>query len=519
MSSPLAAFLAGASCLALSAQQAEPPVIFKVDVVSKSAKAINYEKGTGSTRIDFVASSLMPGATGEAKVESKKGYIEVAARFERLPSPQKFGAEYLTYVLWSISPEGRVTNLGELVLKEGRGKLTVTTELQIFGLFITAEPYFAVRQPSDVIVLDNELRKDTRGKVYIIDSKLELLKRGQYEKLSNPLQLTVDTKNVPLELYEARNAVLIARSFGADKYAADTYGKAEASLMMAERYPRDEEYWNEVIRTSRQAVQIAEDARAIAVERQIQERLEKERAEAQRRQEEARQKAEEQTRLRAEADAKRAEAEAKQLAAEKDRVKAEQEKFRAEQEKLKAELEAARAATLKVEADAARAKAQQAAEEANKAREQAEAERKALRERLLRQFSQALPTRDSERGLVVNMGDVLFDTAKFDLRPIAREKLARLAGICLAYPGLRLEAEGHTDNTGAEDFNQKLSEQRAAAVREYLHSQGLPETSLSSKGLGMSSPVAPNNTSQGRQQNRRVELIVSGEVIGTAIGK
>jgi outer membrane protein OmpA-like peptidoglycan-associated protein len=295
---------------------------------------------------------------------------------------------------------------------------------------------------------------------------------------------------------------------------------------MAERYPRDEEYWNEVIRTSRQAVQIAEDARAIAVERQIQEKLEKERAEAQRRQEEARQKAEEQARLRAEADAKRAEAdvkraeaEAKQLAAEKDRVKAEQEKFRAEQEKLKAELEAARAATLKVEADAARAKAQQAAEEANKAREQAEAERKALRERLLRQFSQALPTRDSERGLVVNMGDVLFDTAKFDLRPVAREKLARLAGICLAYPGLRLEAEGHTDNTGAEDFNQKLSEQRAAAVRDYLVSQGLPETSLSSKGLGMSSPVAPNNTSQGRQQNRRVELIVSGEVIGTAIGK
>ena len=239
---------------------------YKVEVVHKSAKAINYEIGGGSTKIDFVGRAEMPEAKGEAKVESKKGYYAIEAKVEKLRSPQQFGTEYLTYVLWSISPEGRVQNLGELLLKDGKAQLKVTTELQIFGLFVTAEPYYAVRTPSDVVVLENEVRKDTKGRIYMIDSKLELLKKGEYRKLANPLNLTVDTKTIPLELYEARNAVEIARAVGAEKYAADTFPKAEASLKMAERYPKEKGYRNEIIRTSRQAVQIAEDSRALAIE-------------------------------------------------------------------------------------------------------------------------------------------------------------------------------------------------------------------------------------------------------------
>jgi outer membrane protein OmpA-like peptidoglycan-associated protein len=477
---------------------------YKVEVVYKSAKAINYEIGGGSTKIDFVGRAEMPEAKGEAKVESKKGYYAIEAKVEKLRSPQQFGTEYLTYVLWSISPEGRVQNLGELLLKNGKAELKVTTELQIFGLFVTAEPYYAVRTPSDVVVLDNEVRDDTKGRIYMIDSKLELLKRGEYRKLANPLNLTVDTKTIPLELYEARNALEIARAVGAENYAADTFSKAEASLKMAERYPKEKDYRNEIIRTSRQAVQIAEDSRALAIERREQEKLAKEREALRQSEEAARQQA-------ADESARRAEAEASQRAAEESRMKAEAQEARAEQERLKAELAAAQAAAQKAVAEAAR-------EDAEAVAARAEAEKKALRQRLLKQFSQALPTTDTRRGLVVNMGDVLFDTGKFELRPVAREKLARLAGICLAYPGLQLAAEGYTDSTGSVEFNQKLSQQRADAVRFYLVEQGLPQRAITSRGLGMEDPIASNDTAAGRQKNRRVEIIVSGEVIGTSVG-
>ncbi len=477
---------------------------YKVEVVHKSAKAINYEIGGGSTKIDFVGRAEMPEAKGEAKVESKKGYYAIEAKVEKLTAPQQFGAEYLTYVLWSISPEGRVSNLGELLLKNGKAQLKVTTELQIFGLFVTAEPYYAVRTPSDVIVLENEVRKNTKGKIYMIDSKLELLKKGEYRKLANPLNLTVDTRDIPLELYEARNAVEIARAVGAEKYAADTFPKAEASLKMAERYPKAKSYRNEIIRTSRQAVQIAEDSRALAIERREQEKLAQEREALRQSEEAAKQTAADETE-------RRAKAEEAQRTADESRIRAEAQEAKAEQERLKAELAAERAAAGKVAADAAR-------EDAEAVAKRAEAEKKALRERLLKQFNQALPTTDTSRGLVVNMGDVLFDTGKYELRPVAREKLARLAGICLAYPGLELAAEGYTDSTGSLEFNQKLSQQRADAVRFYLVEQGLPESALTSRGLGIERPIAPNDTAAGRQKNRRVELIVSGEVIGTSVG-
>lgn len=503
----------------VAAGQAPPVPNFKVDVVSKSAKAINYQIGTGPTKIGFVGTALMSGASGQASVESKKGYFQIDARFNNITPAQNFGAEYLTYVLWSISPEGRTANLGEIILKNGAARLSVTTDLQIFGLFVTAEPYFAVRMPSDVIVLENEVLKDTRGKIYIIDSKLELLKRGQYAKLANPLDLRVDLKAAPLELYEARNAVQVARAFEADKYAADTFEKAEASLKMAERLPATQDDWNEIARTSRQAAQIAEDSRAISVERQAQEKLEQERAEAQRQTEMAQQKAAQESLQRAQAEQARKAAEQARALAEKQAALAEAQKAAAEQARLIAQLEAARAGQAQSQAEVARMKAQQDATAAEAARAKAVADRVALRERLLQQFNQALPTTDTARGLVVNMGDLLFDTGKYDLRPEAQIKLARLAGICLAYPDLRLQAEGYTDNTGSPQLNQKLSQQRADAVHDFLVAQGLPAQNVTAQGFGEADPVASNNTLQGRQQNRRVELVVSGEVIGSAIGK
>ena len=244
--------------------------IYRVTVTKRVAKAISYQHRSGATKIDFKGTQLMPNAHGEAKVESKKGYIEIEVEFRNMTEATQFGGEYLTYVLWAITPEGRASNLGEILRGGGvssSGKLDVTTELQVFGLVVTAEPYFAVSRPSDVVVMENIVRPDTKGKIELIDANYELLERGQYQHLANMLDLKVDSK-MPLELYEARNAVNIARVSGADRFATETFVKAQDNLKQSEAYRARNAGSKPITMTARQAVQIAEDARAIAVKRQ-----------------------------------------------------------------------------------------------------------------------------------------------------------------------------------------------------------------------------------------------------------
>lgn len=500
--------------------------IYRVTVTERTAKAISYQHRSGATKVDFSGTSLMPNAHGEAKVESKQGYVEIEVEFRNLPEATQFGAEYLTYVLWAITPEGRTSNLGEILRNGTSSKLDVTTELQAFGLIVTAEPYFAVSRPSDIVVMENAVRPDTTGKIELIDAKYELLQRGQYEHLTNVLDLQVNRK-MPLELYEARNAIQIARSSGADSYATETFQKAESNLKQAEAYRARNAGSKPVTMAARQAVQIAEDARAIAVKRQDEELLATERqaaADRESRAENGRAVAQsEADRVTREAEAARikAQAESERLTREKDAQRA---SALAEADRLKRENDARIAAAaldadrLKRENEAQRAAKQAELDSAAKQKAHLEAEKVELRTQLLKQFNDILQTRDTARGLVVNMSDVLFDTAKYSLRPLAREKLAKVAGIVSGHPGLRLDVEGHTDSIGGDDYNQRLSEQRGATVRDYLTQQGMPVSSVTTKGLGKTQPVASNDTAQGRQQNRRVELVISGEVIGTEIG-
>jgi outer membrane protein OmpA-like peptidoglycan-associated protein len=515
--------------------------VYRVTVTARTAKAINYRHRSGATKIDFRGTELLPLSHGEAKVESKQGYIEIEVEFRNLQPATKYGAEYLTYVLWAITPEGRTANLGEILLNGTSSKLDVTTELQVFGLVVTAEPYFAVSRPSDLIVMENMVRADTVGKIEEIDAKYELLQRGQYEHLANPLALKADRK-LPLELYEARNAVQIARSIGADRHAAETFQKAKDSLKQAEAYQDRKAGRKPVTMTAREAVQTAEDARAIAVKRQEDETLASERQQGADREARA-----ESDRAAAQAEAERvtreaegariaARAESERLLREKDaaalteadRLKREEDARTAanleQADRLKRENDARTAAAeaeadrLRRENDAQRASSQADLDRAMKDKAQAEAEKTELRAQLFTQFNAILQTRDSARGLIVNMSDVLFDTGKYTLRPVAREKLAKVAGIIAGHPGLRLDVEGHTDSVGGDDYNQRLSEQRGAAVRDYLTRQGMATSSITAKGFGKTQPVASNDTAQGRQQNRRVEMVVSGEVIGTVIG-
>ncbi len=510
------------------ADTGQPMPIFRVTVVSRTTKAINYHHRTGSTRVDFRGTELMPAARGEAKVESQMGSTKVQTRLEKLSPPAQFGPEYMTYVLWGITPEGRANNLGEVVLQGDHAELLSTTDLQSFGLIVTAEPYFAVTQPSDVVVAENFVRNDTTGTIQQVDAKFELLQRGQYvydRKKYTPIRLN---PKGPLQLAEAENAVEIARLAGAEKYAADTFAKAVNSLRNANDFLNKSKDRKRSETNAREAAQMAEDARIITFRKMQEEQLANERAAAAAREQAAQQQARlEQERARMEQE-RRAQAESERLAAERAKREAEDAAARASAERAaadraRAEADAARQAALaqqqsaQQEAERARLAAQQSdmqRQQAEAARLQAENEKTALRERLRQQLNVILETRESARGLIVNISDVLFDFNKYTLKPGAREKMAKVSGILLAYPGLKIQVEGHTDSVGSDEYNQKLSEQRAGAVRDYLTSQGVPSPMVTSIGLGKSQPVASNDTAAGRQQNRRVELVVSGDPIG-----
>jgi outer membrane protein OmpA-like peptidoglycan-associated protein len=488
------------------AQQVEPmeeTPVFRTEVISRTTKAVDYRHRGGSTRVDLKGTDLMLRATGEARVESKKGRLEINAKLSGMEPANKFGLEYLTYVLWAITPEGRANNLGEVVLDNGKSELHVTTDLQAFGLIVTAEPYFAVTQPSDLVVAQNIIRSDTKGREESIDVKYQLLPKGLYASQVEPLRDVVYgiDRKAPLDLLEARNAIRTARHSRADQYAASSFAKAEADLKQAEDYYRRKQGRTPIGTVAREAVQTAEEARVMSLKRQEDERVQKEKEAAAAREAQANAEAQAETERREQA--------------ESERRAAEQATADAERSKQEAAL-AAQAQQRALQAENEKARVQ--AEEAERGRQKAEAEKTEMRARLLGQLSAILVTRDTARGLVSTMPDVLFETGKYELRPAARESMAKMAGILLAYPDLRLEVDGHTDSVGSDEYNQQLSEKRAASVRDYLVKQNIPIASISIMGFGKTEPVASNASAAGRQQNRRVELVVSGEVIGTPVG-
>jgi outer membrane protein OmpA-like peptidoglycan-associated protein len=543
---------------------------------SRSLQAVNYRQD-GDSKIGFKGTALAATVKGEAEVNVARGVVRVDAKLERLAEPSSYGPEFLTYVFWAVTPEGRARNLGEFVYQNGKASLKTSVPLQEFGLFVTAEPYFSVTVPSFAVVAENVMVAGTQGKITTLDVKVELFQRGYY----SGVRATPADPKVPESLRQARLAVQVAKAAGAHQYAGESFNKAEAALEQAEQYQgRKGNNRKPVEMVAREAVQAAEDSRVIAVKRQIEERLRKEREAAQRREAEAKAAVDREAeraalaiRERQQADAARSAAEQqRQLAvaetraataereaalvakreaenerrlalaasaqAEKDKQAAQAEKEKAIAARTQAEEQRQLALSASAEAEARskaaiadREAARKAAEDARRLREEAERERalmaeernraiadkQALRARLLEQFNKVLETRDTERGLVLNMGDVLFDTGKFDLRAVARERLARVSGILSAYPGLKVDIEGHTDSTGSDAMNQRLSEQRAGEVAVYLSEQQVPRDKIQSRGFGKTRPVASNDTADARQKNRRVEIIISGEVIGTSI--
>ncbi len=527
--------MVGASAFAQTTPQLIPlseaapsPNLYRAVVISRTVQAVNYAHRGEATKVDFAGTTLMPLADGWARVENKRGNLAITAEFGNLQRPSAIGGEYLTYVLWAISPEGRPVNLGEvLVGSNHRSKLRTTTDLQSFALIVTAEPYYAVRQPSNVVVLENIVRADTLGTTEAVNAKYELMERGGYIPTGYKFDPVVANAKLPLEFFEARNAVRIAQSEGAEEYAGESYRDAVALMNTADSAATDRHSSRQdLIATSRQVVQTAEDARAVAVKRIDERRLASERQAsndaqvASQAQTDAANRQNEQAQLEAaKARADNAQAQTDTAKAQSDNAQAQADNANAQAVAAKAQADAAdsqaasSAAVTAAQADADQAHA--AAQQAQQQVQQANSDKAAMRAQLTAQLNAVLQTRDSARGLIISMSDVLFTTGKYSLNPGAREKLAKVSGILLSYPGLVIAVGGYTDNVGTDAMNQKLSENRAGAVRDYLVQQGVTGTAVTAIGYGNTEPVASNSDAGGRQQNRRVELLVSGDAIGS----
>jgi outer membrane protein OmpA-like peptidoglycan-associated protein len=449
---------------------------YHMSVVSRSTEAVDY-RHKGSTKVDLKGTDLSSDVRGDAKVEGKAGGLKIEASVEHLRPANSFGLAYLTYVLWAITPEGRPRNLGELIVNDGKSSVHTTTDLQAFALIVTAEPYFAVTQPSDLVVAQNVIRHDTKGGIEPVDVKFELISRDTYNSQVQPINSPVYevSNKTPLDLLEARNALRIAKDSGADQYAASELQKAQDLLNQAEDYYRRKQGSGPIGTVAREATQTAEEARVMSIKREQDAQVEQDR------------KAAADQTAQAQADAQQQQAAAAQ-----------------------AQAQAA-------QAEQARQQAAQQAQQAEQGRQQAESDKAQMRARMLQQLNQVLATKDTARGLIVNMPDVLFDTGKADLKSTARERLAKVAGILIAYPDIHVEIDGYTDSTGSLELNERLSQQRAESVRSYLSGQGVASSAITTQGFGPSQPIASNDTASGRQQNRRVELVVSGSSIGQAV--
>jgi outer membrane protein OmpA-like peptidoglycan-associated protein len=478
--------------------------IYKIQVVARDIPAVNYFHRSGATKIGFEGTPLLPMAKGSAEVNSLNGRTEIKAHFEGLGAANGFGIEYLTYVLWAISPEGRPVNLGEVLWTHGHADTTVTTNLQSFGLILTAEPYFAVTMPSDLVIMQNVILNDkTTGVLETINAHYTLLPRGAYTDTAGRHTvlhpITRDDRS-PLELYEAINAMQIAEAAGADQYAAESMANAKQDLQNAQAMDLHQKEMKQEITYAREAVQTAEDSRLITI-RKIKagdEAAEKARIEADRR--------------KAQDDAAAAQAQAQQSAAAAQQAQDQQAQAQAQAAAAQQQAQAAQQQEAQAQAAAAQARAQQQAAEAAAA--QAAQQTAEMRERLKQQLNSVLNTQETARGLIVNMSDVLFDFNKYTLKSDAQVKLAKISGILLTYPNLKMQVEGYTDSVGSDEYNLKLSQQRATTVQAFLIEQGVQPGNITSQGYGKADPVADNSTNSGRTQNRRVSMVVSGQSIG-----
>ncbi len=457
--------------------------------------------------VKFQGTARLPRASGEAKVERKKGMTEVEIELDEMKPATLFGGDYNTYVLWVVSPEGHVDNLGEFVLEGNRSKLDSSTPLETFGMFITAEPHFLVTLPSRFVVMENTRPTRTRP-IRIGRIKYEGFE-GEYLFDRESLESLPESKGETRpELESARTAVALAERAGAEKYAGDELKLAREALHRTERASEMGVDGKDLMILAHESIRRSVEAQELAQKRSFDAALAAERhtheAELAKLETSLNRTHDDAEHARLLADKKDMEAQMERKAREEAQARAD-EAFdraqRAEEEARKATAATIAAEKERLAAEQEKSQAEQEAFEAQQQREQARAELRTALESIA-------DVRESARGLIVSLPDILFDTDKATLKPQGRETLAKIAGALLVTHGYELRIEGHTDSVGPEAYNLDLSRRRAENVRDYLVSQGVDDEGLLAVGLGESRPVASNDSAVGRQENRRVEIVI-----------
>jgi outer membrane protein OmpA-like peptidoglycan-associated protein len=518
-----------------SGQPQGPVQAVKQITATRESMAMSYPEGV-TISIKFQGTHRLPTASGEAKIQRKKGMTEIEIEIDEMKPASYFGGDYNTYVLWIVSPEGHVDNVGEFILEGNRSKLNVSTPLETFGMFITAEPHFLVGSPSRFVVMENTRPAREIGNP-IQTSQIKYagfdgIYHFERESLANLPEIKGEVR---ADVGQARTSVELAERAGAPAFAAEELAQAREAQQKTEAAAAAGISQRVVMVQAHETVRLAVDAQKLAEQRAFQAALDAER----------KAKAEEIAKLEKGIEAAQTEAERARLIAEQRELQLRIEE-RARQEALRQAEDAARRAAEEerrrqaAEAAAERARleaedaARRAAEEARRRREseqqaqqlalakteaemaaeRARQEREEARARMQQALGLVAETRETARGIIVNLPDILFDFNRATLRPQAREVLSKIAGIMLVARGYQLKVEGHTDNIGSDDYNQKLSEKRAQAVRDYLASSGLSADIITAQGFGESQPIASNTKPAGRQKNRRVEIVIedAGEI-------
>jgi len=507
--------------LAIARPQAEaqkkPELVQAIKAITgtRESLAITYPEGVTLT-LKFQGTQRLPFATGEAKVERKRGTTEIEIELDELKPASLFGGDYNTYVLWTVSPEGLTDNAGEFIVRGNRSKLNVTTKLSTFGMFITAEPHYLVSYPSRFVVMENTRPTHRLGGVVSTSQIKYREAEGIYNFEKETLAKSAEAKSeVRTDIAQARTAVQLAERAGAAKFAADELNRAKEQLIKAEQGQAAGTGVGTQMIQGKEIVRLAVEAQKLAEERTFQAALDAERQA----------NADEAARLERNIQEAQTEAEKARLLAEQRRMQFEMEeraRRASEEAQARAEREAQAATIAKLQAEAAAARAAADAEASRMAKAQADANALAAQlqaEAAKRQaeeasnkmqaaLSKVVETRRTARGLILNLPDILFEFGKADLKPETREVLAKVSGILMVASGYHLSIEGHTDNVGSDEFNQKLSEARAQSVLDYLFRAGVAPEIMSKVGFGESQPRSPNDTAKGRQENRRVEIVI-----------
>lgn len=440
---------------------------------TQQALAMTYPEGR-TISVKLEGTYRLPRASGEAKVERKKGITEIEVELDEMKPASFFGGDYRTYVLWTLSPEGQAKNTGEFVLDGNRSKLNISTPLQTLAMVVTAEPHFLVERPSRFVVLENMRPVQTAAPMTVAEIPYRGF-QGIYNAERETLAQMPEAKGeVRTDLAQAFIAVELAERAGAVEHAPEELARASDALQNAQKAAESSPGGSIARNLARDAVRLAVEAQEVAKERAFEAALEAERK------------------------ARANQIDTLQQAIAEAETQAERARLEAEQRELQLRME-----------ERARQEAQQEAEEAAQRAAAEAAAKEEARARLQEALGYVAETRQTARGLIVNLPDILFDFDKAVLRPGARELVSRIAGILLVTPGIRLSIEGHTDSVGTEEYNQQLSQKRAQSVHDYLAEAGVPADIMTTHGFGETQPIAPNTTPSGRQQNRRVEIVIT----------